>query len=66
MVSALLANGLDAKAYRALIADVEELAGDGFGVDTVYWVLEIVEDFMRASTPVAQAREVFLNGALSP
>jgi hypothetical protein len=65
LVSALLTNGLDAKAYRELIADVEELAGDGFGVDMVYWVLEIVEDFMRASTPVAQAREVFLHGALS-
>jgi hypothetical protein len=65
LVSALLAAGLDVKAYRALIADVEELAGEGFGLDMVYWVLEIIEDFMRASTPAAEARETFLHGALS-
>ena len=65
LVSALLSAGLDVKAYRALIADVEELAGEGFGVDMVYWVLEIIEDFMRASTPAADARETFLHGALS-
>jgi hypothetical protein len=31
----------------------------------VYWVLEIIEDFMRASTPAADARETFLHGVLS-
>lgn len=65
LVSALLTAGLDTEAYQALIADVEELAGEGFGVDMVYWMLEIVEDFMRASTPAAGAREAFLHGALS-
>jgi len=65
LVSALLAAGLDLKTYRALIADVEELAGSGFGVGMVYWVLEIIEDFMRATTPAADAREFFLHGALS-
>jgi hypothetical protein len=65
LVNALLTVGVDVKTYRALIADVEELAGDGFGVGMVYWMLEIVEDFMRASTPAADARENFLHGALS-
>jgi len=65
LVSALLSTGLDLKTYQALIADVEELGGDGFGVDMVYWVLEIIEDFMRASTPAAEARTAFLHGALS-
>jgi hypothetical protein len=65
LVSALLTAGLDVRAYRALIADVEELAGSGFGVDMVYWVLEIIEDFMRASAPAADARQVFLHEALS-
>jgi hypothetical protein len=65
LVSALLTAGLDVKAYRALIADVEELAGEGFGVDMIYWMLEIIEDFMRASTPAADARETFLHGILS-
>jgi len=65
LVSALLTAGLDTKAYQALIVDVEELAGEGFGVDMVYWMLEIIEDFMRASTPAAGARDAFLHGALS-
>ena len=65
LVGALLTAGLGVKAYRALIADVEELAGEGFGVDMVYWVLEIIEDFMRANTPAADARETFLHGSLS-
>jgi hypothetical protein len=65
LVSALLTAGLDVKAYRELIADVGELAGEGFGVDMVYWVLEIIEDFMGASTPAPDAREAFLHGALS-
>ncbi len=65
LVRALLANGLDAEAYRALVADIEELAGEGFGVDMVYWVLEITEEFMRASTPDADAREAFLHRVLA-
>lgn len=65
LVGALLTAGLDVKTYRALIADIEELAGSGFGVDMVYWVLEIIEEFMRASTPDADARQAFLHGALS-
>lgn len=65
LVSALLTAGLDLKTYQALIADVEELAGSGFGVDMVYWALEIVEDFMRASTPAVDAREAFLHRALA-
>lgn len=65
LVSALLTAGLDLKTYQALIADVEELAGSGFGVDMVYWALEIVEVFMRASTPAADAREAFLHLALA-
>ena len=65
LVSALLTAGLDAKAYQALIADVEELAGEGFGVEMVYWVLEIIEEFMRTSAPDADARESFLHGVLA-
>ncbi|AMS39349.1 protein DpdD [Aminobacter aminovorans] len=65
LVSALLTAGLDVKAYKALIADIEELAGDGFGVDMVYWVLEITEEFMRASAPDVDARESFLHGVLA-
>lgn len=65
LIHALLATGLDLEAYRELIADVRELSGDGFGVDMAYWILEVVEDFMRAATPDNAAREDFLHEVLS-
>lgn len=60
LVQALLAAGLDQKAYGELIADIDEIAGDGFGVDMIYWVLELVESFMNSASPDAAAREQFL------
>lgn len=65
LVEALLASGLGQKAYRDLIADIDEIAGDGFGVDMIYWVLELVESFMNAATPDASARETFLHRILA-
>jgi hypothetical protein len=65
LVRALLNTGVNAKAYEALIADVEELAGEGFGVEMVYWILEITEEFMRTSAPDADARESFLHGVVA-
>jgi hypothetical protein len=65
LVEALLAAGLDQKEYRELIADIDEIAGDGFGVDMIYWVLEVIESFMNASTPDADAREAFLHRTLA-
>jgi len=65
LVSAILASGLDQKGYGTLIADVREIAGDGFGVDMIYWLLEIVEAFMHAATTDAAAREAFLHEILA-
>jgi hypothetical protein len=65
LVEALLAAGLDQKAYRDLIADIDEIASEGFGVDMIYWVLEIVESFMNAATPDPGAREAFLHRILA-
>lgn len=65
LVEALLAAGLDQKTYRDLLADIDEIAGDGFGVDMIYWVLELVESFMSAATPDADAREAFLHRILA-
>ncbi|RWO26392.1 MAG: hypothetical protein EOS10_28545 [Mesorhizobium sp.] len=65
LIGALLTSGLDSKAYKALIADINEIAGDGFGIDMIYWILEIVEDFMKASAPDASAREDFFHGVLA-
>ena len=50
---------------RDTTADVEEIASDGFGVDMIYWVLELVEGFMNAATPDGQARENFLHRILA-
>ncbi|MFC0687671.1 protein DpdD [Novosphingobium clariflavum] len=65
LVEGLLASGLGQKAYRDLIADIDEIAGDGFGVDMIYWVLGLVESFMNAATPDASARETFLHRILA-
>lgn len=65
LVTALLSGGLDLKSYRALIADINEIAGDGFGTEMIYWILEIVEDFLKASAPDANAREDFFHGVLA-
>lgn len=65
LVGAILSVGVDKKAYRDLIADIEEISGDGFGVDMIYWVLEIVETFMSSATPDAAVREAFLHSILA-
>ncbi len=65
LVEALLSSGLDQKAYRDLVADTDEIAGGGFGVDMVYWVLELVESFMNAAAPDPNAREAFLHRILA-
>lgn len=65
LVEALLASGLDRKNYSDMIADIDEIAGDGFGVDMLYWVMAIVESFMGAASPDADAREAFLHRILT-
>ncbi|WP_322997421.1 protein DpdD [Castellaniella sp.] len=65
LVQALLVSGLDQKAYRDLIADIDEIAGEGLGVDMVYWVLELVESLMSAAAPDADARQQFLHRILA-
>lgn len=65
LVQGLLAVGLEQKAYRDLIADIDEIAGNGFGVDMVYWVLAVVENIMGAASPDAEAREMFLHRAVA-
>jgi len=65
LIGALLKVSADQKVYRDVIAAIDELAGKGFGVDMVYWILEIVEAFMNASTPDANERENFLHRTLA-
>lgn len=65
LVEALLTVGMNDDDYRSLIADIQELAGQAFGIDMIYWILEMIENFMRASAPDASARETFLHTILA-
>ncbi|WP_133250330.1 protein DpdD [Novacetimonas pomaceti] len=65
LIEALLVSGPSLEDYHTLIASIYEIAGDGFGVDMVYWMLEIVEAFMNAATPDAKAREDFFHRVLA-
>lgn len=64
LISALVSVGLGPDAYRNMVADVEEIAGAGFGVEMVYWLLEVIEDLFQFTTPVVAAREAFLQSAI--
>lgn len=65
LIDAILVIGTDAAGYRDLVADAEELAGEGFGATMVYWVFEVVEAFMRAATPDREARDGLIHGVLA-
>ncbi len=65
LVDALLSVGTDAGRYRELIADVEEIAGQGLGVDMAYWTLELIELFMRSAAPDAAERERLVHSILA-
>jgi len=64
LIEALLVVGLNTRDYRSLIADVEELAGEGFGVDMIFWALDVIEAFMRNAAPDPSAREALMNRVL--
>jgi hypothetical protein len=65
LVEALLGVGLDARKYRDLLDDIDELIGSGLGVEMVYWLLEIIEDLYRYASPAADAREALIHKILA-
>jgi hypothetical protein len=65
LVEALLSIGTDAAQYREIAADVDELAGEGFGLRMVYWTLELIEAFMRSPAPDTAAREKLVHSVLA-
>lgn len=65
LVDALLTVGVNASQYRELAADVDEIAGEGFGGRMVYWALEVIEAFMRSPTPDTAARERLVHSVLA-
>lgn len=65
LIHALLSLGLSQSQYRELLEDVDELLGAGVGVESVYWLLDIVEDTLRFGTPDSVARESFWHRAIA-
>jgi hypothetical protein len=65
LVDALLTVGINAAQYRELAADVDEIAGEGFGARMGYWALELIETFMRSPAPDTAARERLVHSVLA-
>lgn len=65
LVDALLTVGVSATDYRELAADVDEIAGEGFGARMVYWALEIIEAFMRSPAADSAARDRLVHSVLA-
>jgi len=65
LAKALLSVGLAADAYKDLLSDVSELMGSGLGADSVYWLLDIVEETLLFPAPDAEARLSFWHLALA-
>lgn len=65
LIDALLTVGIDSAQYRELVADINEIAGEGFGVRMVYWALELIEAFMRSPSPDPAVREQLIHSMLA-
>jgi hypothetical protein len=65
LAKALLSVGLATDAYKDLLGDASELMGSGLGADSVYWLLDIVEETLRFPAPDAEARLSFWHSALA-
>jgi len=65
LAKALLSVGLATNAYKDLLGDVSELMGSGLGADSVYWLLDFVEETLRFPAPDAEARLSFWHSALA-
>lgn len=65
LAKALLSVGLATDAYKDLLGDVSELMGSGLGADSVYWLLDLIEETLRFPAPDAEARLSFWHLALA-
>ena len=65
LAKALLSVGLATDAYKDLLGDVSELMGSGLGAESVYWLLDIVEETLRFPAPDAEARLSFWHSGLA-
>ncbi|UWU92951.1 protein DpdD [Bradyrhizobium sp. CB1015] len=65
LTKALLSVGLATDVYKDLLGDVSELMGSGLGAESVYWLLDIVEETLRFPAPDAEARLSFWHSGLA-
>ena len=65
LVAAILDCSLAREAYNSLLESIDLIAGEGFGVDMAYWLLETVECLFRNASPDAAARETFSHGLIA-
>ncbi|MET3909991.1 PAS domain-containing protein [Bradyrhizobium sp. S3.3.6] len=59
LIGALLATGLSEKTYRDLLGDIDELLGAGIGTESLYWLLDVLEDTVSFPAPSSGIRESF-------
>jgi hypothetical protein len=65
LARAMLAIGPSSAAYRRLLADLLEFSGQGAGLRTAYWLIELLEDTVTAPAPDQAARETFWQEVLA-
>ncbi len=65
LARALISDGLPSAAYSRLLGDLLEFSGEGAGLRTAYWLIEMVEETLAAPAPDQSARERFWQGVIA-
>lgn len=58
---AMLSFNLNTSSYEYLLQDLNDLIGDGIGLNQVYWVLDLIEELYTHPAPSNDARTNFLH-----
>lgn len=64
LTRAILAIGPSSAAYAQLLSDLLDFSGQGAGVRTAYWLMELIEETVAAQAPDQAARERFWQDAI--
>jgi hypothetical protein len=65
LARAMLAIGPSSAAYRRLLADLLEFSGQGAGLRTAYWLIELLAETVAAPAPDQAARQTFWQEVLA-
>ena len=61
LTTAMLSFNLKSSSYEHLLQDLNELIGDGIGLNQVYWILDLIEELYAHPTPSSDIRSNFLH-----